>query len=79
MKETVKGYCKESKCEYDVYTKEKADALLSEIPVSYTKEEIDASIQTLNTSINGCQKKITSGTSDPTGGSDGDIYFKYKA
>lgn len=77
MKETVKGYCKESKCEYDVYTKEKVEALLSAIPVSYTKEEIDASIQTLNTSINGCQKKITSGTSEPSGGNDGDIYIKY--
>lgn len=27
-KDLVKGYCKESKCEYDVYTKEKMDELL---------------------------------------------------
>lgn len=77
MKETVKGYCKESKCEYDVYTKEKIDDLLSKIPISYTKNEIDTTVQSLNTSINNCQKKITSGTSEPSGGEDGDIYIKY--
>jgi hypothetical protein len=77
MKETVKGYCKESKCEYDVYTKEKIDDLLSKIPISYTKNEIDTTVQTLNASINNCQKKITSGTSEPSGGEDGDIYIKY--
>jgi len=26
---------------------------------------------------NNCQKKITSGTSEPSGGEDGDIYIKY--
>lgn len=30
-KDLVKGYCKESKCEYDVYTKEKIDELLGDI------------------------------------------------
>lgn len=29
-KDLVKGYCKESKCEYDVYTKEKMDELLED-------------------------------------------------
>ena len=28
-KDLVKGYCKESKCEYDVYTKEKTDEILT--------------------------------------------------
>lgn len=30
IKETVKGHCGESKCTYDVYTKEKVDELLNE-------------------------------------------------
>ena len=28
-KDLVKGYCKESKCEYDVYTKEKIDSMMA--------------------------------------------------
>lgn len=35
-KDLVKGYCKESKCEYDVYTKEKIDELLGDINNSLT-------------------------------------------
>lgn len=50
-KDLVKGYCKESKCEYDVYTKEKTDELLNTKADStnvytktetYTKAEVDA-------------------------------------
>ena len=38
-KDLVKGYCKESKCEYDVYTKEKMDELLKEISTGMTGDE----------------------------------------
>lgn len=42
---------------------------------SATKATQDASGNTITTYY---QKKITSGTTDPTGGSDGDIYFQYE-
>lgn len=148
-KDLVKGYCKESKCEYDVYTKEKMDELLEEISTgmtgdeynsssTYSKgdliiynntlykcntdittaEEWDASHWTatslsneienkqdklifdtapmdgstnpvtsggvytstnaLNTALTNKQNKITSGTAEPTGGNDGDVYFQYE-
>ncbi len=133
-KNLVKGYCKESKCEYDVYTKEKTDELLGDEYNSnstYSKgdliiynntlykcntnittaEEWNASHWTttslsneinnkqdkLNfdtapasgstnpvtsggvyTSLTNKQNKITSGTTAPTGGNDGDVYFQYE-
>lgn len=50
------------------YSKTEIDAKFLEMSNRYyTKEEID----------NNKQKKITYGTSDPTGGEDGDIYIKY--
>lgn len=42
-KDLVKGYCKESKCEYDVYTKEKMDELLEEISTGMTGDEYNSS------------------------------------
>lgn len=42
-KDKVKGYCKESKCEYDVYTSDKVDELLATKPNAsnvYTKSEV---------------------------------------
>lgn len=42
-KDLVKGYCKESKCEYDVYTKEKMDELLKEISTGMTGDEYNSS------------------------------------
>lgn len=42
---------------------------------SATKATQDASGNTITTYY---QKKITSGTADPSGGSDGDIYFQYE-
>ncbi len=46
-KDKVKGYCKESKCEYDVYTSEKVDELLTNKANTsdvYTKSETKALI-----------------------------------
>lgn len=47
----------------------------------YTKSQIDSQIETVNNSItniqNNYQTKATSGTGNPSGGNDGDIYFKY--
>lgn len=42
-KDLVKGYCKESKCEYDVYTKEKMDELLEEISTGMVGDEYSSS------------------------------------
>lgn len=48
---------------------------------SYVDDNIDdvsGDISNLEQNLeNNYQPKITSGTSDPSGGSDGDIYFKY--
>lgn len=162
-KDLVKGYCKESKCEYDVYTKEKMDELLAEISTGMTGDEynssstyskgdliiynnilykcntdittaeewnashwtatslsneienkqntltfdstptsgstnpvtsggiyslfngvnssinnINSSLSTINTTLANKQNNITSGTSAPTGGNDGDVYFQYE-
>lgn len=38
---------------------------------------INSQISTINTNLNAKQKKITSGTAAPTGGSNGDIYIQY--
>lgn len=38
---------------------------------------INSNINSLTTTVNGKQKAITYGTTDPTGGSNGDIYIKY--
>ena len=38
---------------------------------------IEGNITTLQTSVSGKQKTITSGSSTPSGGSDGDIYIQY--
>ena len=48
-KDLVKGYCKESKCEYDVYTKEKMDEILT---------AKDNTIQTLNTTLETLNTKL---------------------
>ena len=50
---------------------------------AYTKSEIDAQMATVNNSItnieNNYQPKITSVTSDQSGGNNGDIYLKYSS
>ena len=47
----------------------------------YTKSQIDSQMSSVNDSItniqNNYQTKITSGTSAPSGGSNGDVYLKY--
>lgn len=40
-------------------------------------EEINSSIQAINTSLNNKQKTISRGTSNPSGGANGDIYIQY--
>ena len=47
----------------------------------YTKSQIDSQMSTVNSSItniqNNYQTKVTSGTSAPSGGNNGDVYLKY--
>ena len=45
-------------------------ALKSDVATTYTKTEVDNIVVAK-------QKAITSGTAEPTGGSDGDIYLQY--
>ena len=40
-------------------------------------EEINSSLQSINTSLGNKQKTITRGTSNPSGGTNGDIYIQY--
>ncbi len=42
-KDLVKGYCKESKCEYDVYTKEKVDELLAGVSSGMVGDQYSSS------------------------------------
>jgi hypothetical protein len=62
MRETAYAFCKDSKCLYETYTKEKEDALFKEV----------------NNSLGTKQKKIISGTELPTEGNDGDIFLLYE-
>ena len=68
MRETAYAFCKDSKCLYETYTKEKEDVLF---------QEVNESLDELNNSLDTKQNKITSGTATPSGGNDGDIYLKY--
>lgn len=74
MRETAYAFCKDSKCLYETYTKEKEDALFQTvnngINERYTKAEV-------NTLLDKKQPVILSGTASPSGGSNGDIYLKY--
>lgn len=93
MKETVKGYCKESKCEYDVYTKEHIDELIasieSKIP-TLTFDDTPTKNSTNPVKSNGLytsleeikeskldSSRISYGTSLPASGNEGDIFLKY--
>lgn len=84
MKEIVQAFCKDSKCLYDVYTKEKTDSLLEEVNDSieearnnindrYTKTEIDELLSNR-------QPTILFGTTTPASslGNDGDVYLQYE-
>ena len=76
IKDIVKGICNITRCKYDVYTKERTDELLEAKANSedvYTKSDIDDSLET---KVN--KSSITSGTAEPSGGEDGDIYFQYQ-
>ncbi len=88
MRETAYAFCKDSKCLYETYTKEKEDALLDNVNSSINTA--NSKITTLQTNVNNVytksqtddllnekQKKITSGTASPSGGNNGDIYLKY--
>ena len=50
-----------SKCKYEVYTKEE----------TYSKEEVNNLMENVSVS------NYSYGTSEPTGGADGDIYDQY--
>lgn len=57
-KDLVKGYCKESKCEYDVYTKEKMDELLGDIYSSSSTYKV-GDLVIYNNSLYKCNTDIT--------------------
>lgn len=72
-KDLVKGYCKESKCEYDIYTKEKTDELLNTKANSsdvYTKSEAN---NLLDTKINTGNFSVLTGSITVPAGSDGTV------
>lgn len=69
MRETAYAFCKDSKCLYETYTKEKEDALF---------QEVNNDLNELNNSLDTKQNKITSGTELPTTGNDGDIFLLYE-
>lgn len=75
MRETAYSFCKDSKCLYETYTKEKEDALFQEVNDAinerYSKSETD-------TLLDNKQAKILSGTELPTESNDGDIFLLYE-
>lgn len=58
-KDLVKGYCKESKCEYDVYTKEKMDELLADVSTKIGNKQNTLTFDSTPTS--GSTNPVTSG------------------
>lgn len=88
-KNLVKGFCKESKCEYDIYTKERIDEMIAsiesgiptltfdDVPTENSTNPVKSSgiYSSLETKLD--TSKISSGTAEPTGGNNGDIYIKY--
>ena len=57
----------------DNYSKEDIDDMFTDLGTTYySKTQIDNTVATL-------QPKITYGTANPTGGSNGDIYIKYSS
>lgn len=67
---------------YEAYTADQIDDDMDTVKGRVT--ELNSNIQTLQTNLNTTnknvdakQKKITSGTAAPSGGSNGDIYIQY--
>lgn len=65
-KDLVKGYCKESKCEYDVYTKEKADELLN-AKVNISNFAVLTGNVTVPSSSGGTSGTVNTNVNYPTG------------
>lgn len=67
---------------YDAYTQSEIDSQMQTVNQSITTANnnistLQTNLNTANTNINAKQKKITSGTAAPSGGSNGDIYIQY--
>lgn len=64
------------------YTKQQVDTQITSVnnQISTANSNISTlqnDLNTTNTNVNAKQKKITSGTAAPSGGSNGDIYIQY--
>lgn len=66
----------------EAYTKQQIDSQMSTVNTQISSANssittLQNNLNTTNTNVNAKQKKITSGTAAPSGGSNGDIYIQY--
>jgi peptidoglycan hydrolase CwlO-like protein len=66
----------------EAYSADEVDAQITSVNTQITSANnkittLQNNLNTTNTNVNAKQKKITSGTAAPSGGSNGDIYIQY--